>query len=191
MSVASSAGSSSTAKGKGRSREEPILVDQDDLPENLTHTAQAALPKSTLADEPVSLDEKAAEENGFGALYAGMTDQEVFDAVTRPDGIAGLEDWGIPPAADPSECSPQLKVHYKTFASRTSSSAILFSLMSPARRCLSLKRRETLYERDRGKVRAQGRFSGLCSRRTRSPINQHHTLLFPTCTDARPKSPSS
>ena len=63
-----------------------------------------------MAKEPIARERKAAEENGFGPLYAGMSEQQVFDAVTRPEDIPGMEEWGIPKAVDPEECSPQLKV---------------------------------------------------------------------------------
>jgi len=109
--VAPNLPASSIAEPKGKSREEPITI-PDDLPENLTHTAQVALPKSDLAKEPPALEEKEMEDNGFGPMYAGMTEQEVFDAVTRPDDIPGMPNWGIPPPVDTKECSPQLKVGF-------------------------------------------------------------------------------
>ncbi|KAJ9108479.1 hypothetical protein QFC20_003385 [Naganishia adeliensis] len=36
-------------------------------------------------------------EDAFRIEYAGMTDDQVFKRVSRPPGIPGLEEWGIPP----------------------------------------------------------------------------------------------
>lgn len=53
------------------------------LPENLTHTAQSRLPQSDLSSNPVTVAEASAEQVGFPG-YEGLTDEEVFRAVTRP-----------------------------------------------------------------------------------------------------------
>lgn len=85
---------------------------KSNLPENLTHTSQSQLQSSELAQEPVAIAvaESTGESSRWGEGYGGMTDEEVFKAVIRPEEVDGLEDWGIPRGVDPAECSEQLKV---------------------------------------------------------------------------------
>jgi hypothetical protein len=75
------------------------------LPENLTHTSQAALPVSELATEPV-----AEDIAGWGPGFEGMTEEEVFRLATLPKDIEGVDNWGIPDEVDPEECARGLKV---------------------------------------------------------------------------------
>ena len=79
------------------------------LPENLTHTAQSSLAVSELASDPVAVQEQEAETSGRDGTNE-LTEDEMFQRVTRPLPIDGLEDWGIPPAVDPGECDPALIV---------------------------------------------------------------------------------
>ena len=75
--------------------------------ENLTHTAQADLSTSVLADEIVArMPTGVAGGTGSG----GMSEEEAFRTVTRPAEIEGLENWGIPDEVDPGEASPELTV---------------------------------------------------------------------------------
>ena len=68
--------------------------------ENLNHIPQAD-PLDTV---------KEGTQPPVKSQYDGMTEQEIFKIVTRPEEIEGVEDWGIPPAADPKFCDPKLKV---------------------------------------------------------------------------------
>lgn len=78
-----------------------------DLPENLTHTSQAALPESGLAHDPITIAQEAGEEAGWPG-YPGLSDDEVFRRVTAPRQIEGVEGWGIPDVA--REVDPALQV---------------------------------------------------------------------------------
>lgn len=42
--------------------------------------------------------------------FEGMTEEEIFRLVTRPDDLEGVEDWGIPPEVNPDQSSDVLKV---------------------------------------------------------------------------------
>ncbi|RSH95463.1 hypothetical protein EHS25_000555 [Saitozyma podzolica] len=115
----------------------PPSASPSPLPENLTHTAQSRLPQSDLSSNPVTVAEASAEQVGFPG-YEGLTDEEVFRAVTRPRarpvgpktrasagagagaGAAGTaltqeEDWGIPPEVDPNEADEGLKAKVAKF----------------------------------------------------------------------------
>lgn len=61
------------------------------------------------------MEEEEGEENGWKG-YPGMSDDEVFKIVSRPEGWGlgdeGQEGMGIPEEVDPSESSDSLKVSY-------------------------------------------------------------------------------
>lgn len=42
--------------------------------------------------------------------FEGLTEEEIFRLVTRPDDLEGVQDWGIPPEVDPDQSSDTLKV---------------------------------------------------------------------------------
>jgi hypothetical protein len=42
--------------------------------------------------------------------FEGMSEEQIFRIVTRPDEIEGVADWGIPPAVDPAQAPDALKV---------------------------------------------------------------------------------
>jgi hypothetical protein len=109
--------STSTSSKRRRISPSPTQSSRDapppDLPQNLTHTAQSALPASVLASEPITLAEEAGEAEGWPG-YPGMSDDEVFRMVSRPQEILGVDDWGIPGEVDPVECGEALKVSYRS-----------------------------------------------------------------------------
>ncbi|KAK8843509.1 hypothetical protein IAR55_007169 [Kwoniella newhampshirensis] len=82
------------------------------LPENLTHTAQSDLAESELA---TSVQADTNSSSKFGAVFDGLTEDEVFKIVTMPRELEGVDDWGIPPEVDPEEASPQLKAKVENF----------------------------------------------------------------------------
>lgn len=55
-------------------------------------------------------------EDAFRTEYGGMTDDQVFKRVSRPPGIPGLEEWGIPPPTGEAP-SPALQVRVPRTAS--------------------------------------------------------------------------
>ncbi|WWC91467.1 uncharacterized protein L201_006413 [Kwoniella dendrophila CBS 6074] len=80
------------------------------LPENLTHTAQSDISKTELSN---SKDQIGSSK--FGIEFQGLNEDEIFNLVTLPPNIDGLENWGIPPEVDPNECDDTLKKKVEHF----------------------------------------------------------------------------
>lgn len=64
--------------------------------------------KGKSRQDAIEIDDN--EENVGTDPMRGLSEDEIFARVSRPENIPGLENWGIPPAVDPDLCSPQLKV---------------------------------------------------------------------------------
>ncbi|WVR09244.1 hypothetical protein IAU60_006308 [Kwoniella sp. DSM 27419] len=107
---------SATSSTKRQRRSSPPSfghAKDDDLPENLTHTSQSALSRSELAGG----DGLPSRHAGSGPLseLEGLDPDEVVRTFTRPPDLPGVDDWGIPPAVDPSLASEALKAKVQNF----------------------------------------------------------------------------
>lgn len=89
-------------KGKGRSRQDAIEIDEDN------ESSKIVVAQSFPSDVYHSTDD-----------MEGMTQEEMFAIVSKPDPIPGLDNWGIPPPVNPDLCSAQLKVRIKPLTAFT------------------------------------------------------------------------
>jgi len=65
---------------------------------------------SRIASPPATEEHPPPEDSTASDPFDGLSEEEIFRLVTRPDDIEGVKDWGIPPAVDPEQASDALKV---------------------------------------------------------------------------------
>ena len=94
--------------------------------ENLTHTAQSAVLPEPDWENPRETTQTST------SVYDGMSEEAIFRAVTRPQPIEGVSDWGIPDAVDPSLCPPELTVRSCSIIVVHSTYATLMSHCEPS-----------------------------------------------------------
>lgn len=92
--------------------------DDDQPPTSARHErSQKISSAGTSTAGPSRLPSPQDNGNEGGAAtdpFEGMSEEDIFRIVTRPDEIEGVVDWGIPPAVDPAQASDALKVSYSS-----------------------------------------------------------------------------
>jgi hypothetical protein len=97
-------------KGKGKA----VVIDHGERqPSAETSTAGPSRLPSPQQAGPI-VDENQASTDPF----EGMSEEQIFRIVTRPDEIEGVADWGIPPAVDPAQATDALKVSHAVTRSK-------------------------------------------------------------------------
>lgn len=71
---------------------------------------------------PSAVDQGSPDKDNNDDPFEGMTEEEIFRLVTRPDDLEGVEDWGIPPEVDPDQSSDVLKVSCRSSSRSTADS---------------------------------------------------------------------
>lgn len=106
---------SSTRTSPHRRSASPRRERNGDSSEAPSKRARRESPKASASSSAAPSPPSKAASRGRTATpdpFAGLSDEQVFRLVTRPDDVPGIPDWGIPAAADTALASDKLKVRW-------------------------------------------------------------------------------